>query len=146
MRVQLPPAIATWLSKLFCSKAEDQSLVGDLLEKYQHRPERLSGIPAIFLIEILGGVIVRALLFLIGNGINESGKSRVLLPTDDSVSKRPSISIHHIPVEGAVGLLFAVGTMVIFGTGVAAIRQIFFLQPRWDFLPSWICVGAGAIR
>jgi len=181
MRVQLPPAIATWLLKLFCSKAEDQSLVGDLLEKYQHRPERfwywrqvaaiasmrlsrsaqrallsaaatlvrhaftllivtaslsavlLSDIRMIFLIGIFGGVIVGLVMFLFGNGANERGKFRVLLPAD-SVSKNPSISIHHIPVEGAVGLLFAVGTMFIFGTGVAAIRQIFFLTAPLGFL------------
>jgi hypothetical protein len=93
----------------------------------------LSGIPAIFLIGILGGVIVGVLLFLLGNGANERDNSRVLLPTDD-LSKRPSISIHHIPVEGAVGLLFAVGTMFIFGTGVAAIREIFFFTAPLGFL------------
>ena len=35
MRIQPAPAIATWLLKLFCSSAEDESLIGDLLEKYQ---------------------------------------------------------------------------------------------------------------
>ncbi len=35
MRIQPAPAIATWLLKLFCSSAEDEFLVGDVLEKYQ---------------------------------------------------------------------------------------------------------------
>jgi hypothetical protein len=179
MRLLPAPAIATWLLKLFCSKAEDESLIGDLLEKYRQGSGRfwywrqvtaiasvrlsrsvsklllsaaamlvrhaftlalvstcllavlMSDIRMIFLIGILGGVLVGVLLHLLGNGANGSRNSRILLPDD---SRRPSISIHHIPVEGAVGLLFAVGTMIIFGTGVAAIREIFALTAPLGFL------------
>src|SRR5262249_56409818 len=35
VRMQPAPGIATWFLKLFCSSAEDESLIGDLLEKYQ---------------------------------------------------------------------------------------------------------------
>src|SRR5262249_34614598 len=35
MSIHPAPAIATWFLKLFCSSAEDESLIGDLLEKYQ---------------------------------------------------------------------------------------------------------------
>jgi hypothetical protein len=39
MRIQPAPAIATWLLKLFCC-SEDESLIGDLLEKYQQGGRR----------------------------------------------------------------------------------------------------------
>ena len=35
--------------------------------------------------------------------------------------------MHHIPVEGAVGLLFVFGTVFVFVVGVPAIREIFVL-------------------
>jgi len=174
MRIQPAPAIATWLLKLFCSSAEDESLIGDLLEKYQQgrarfwywrqvtaivflrlgrnvrqlslsvalRPMRhaftlllviavisavlLSDIWMIFLFGIFGGVIAGALIFLLGNGANR-GKSGAQINTDHPVSNHPGISIHHIPVEGAVGLLFVFGTVFIFGVGVPAVREILFL-------------------
>jgi hypothetical protein len=174
MRIQPAPAIATWLLKLFCSSAEDESLIGDLLEKYQQgrgrfwywrqvtaivflrlgrnvrqlslsaaaRPMRhaftlllviaaisavlLSDIWMIFLFGIFGGVIAGALIFLLGNGAKRR-KSGAQITTDHPVSNHPGISIHHIPVEGAVGLLFVFGTVFIFGVGVPAVREIFFL-------------------
>jgi hypothetical protein len=174
MRIQPAPAIATWLLKLFCSSAEDESLIGDLLEKYQQgrgrfwywrqvtaivflrlgrnvrqlslsvalRPMRhaftlllviavisavlLSDIWMIFLFGIFGGVIAGALIFLLGNGAKR-GKSGAQITTDHPVSNHPGISIHHIPVEGAVGLLFVFGTVFIFGVGVPAVREILFL-------------------
>ena len=174
MRIQPAPAIATWLLKLFCSSAEDESLIGDLLEKYQQgrarfwywrqvtaivflrlgrnvrqlslsvalRPMRhaftlllviavisavlLSDIWMIFLFGIFGGVIAGALIFLVGNGAKR-GKSGAQITTDHPVSNHPGISIHHIPVEGAVGLLFVFGTVFIFGVGVPAVREILFL-------------------
>ena len=174
MRIQPAPAIATWLLKLFCSSAEDESLIGDLLEKYQQdrgrfwywrqvtaivflrlgrnvrqlslsaavRPMRhaftlllavavisavlLSDIWMIFLFGIFGGVIAGALIFLLGNGAKRR-KSGAQITTDHPVSNHPGISIHHIPVEGAVGLLFVFGTVFIFGVGVPAVREILFL-------------------
>jgi hypothetical protein len=174
MRIQPAPAIATWLLKLLCSSAEDESLIGDLLEKYQQgcgrfwywrqvtaivflrlgrnvrqlslsaaaRPMRhaftlllviaaisavlLSDIWMIFLFGIFGGVIAGALIFLLGNGAKRR-KSGAQITTDHPVSNHPGISIHHIPVEGAVGLLFVFGTVFIFGVGVPAVREIFFL-------------------
>ncbi len=174
MRIQPAPAIATWLLKLFCSSAEDESLIGDLLEKYQQGHGRfwywrqvtaivflrlgrnvrqlslsvavrsmrhaftlllviaavsavlLSDIWMIFLFGIFGGVIAGALIFLLGNGAKPR-RSGVQITTDHPVSNHPGISIHHIPVEGAVGLLFVFGTVFIFGVGVPAVREILFL-------------------
>jgi hypothetical protein len=87
----------------------------------------LSDIWMILLIGILGGVIAGPLIFLLGNRINERRKSAVQITTDHQVSHHPGISIHHIPVEGAVGLLFVFGTVFIFAVGVPAVREIFFL-------------------
>ncbi len=172
MRIQPAPVIATWLLKLLCSSAEDEFLVGDVLEKYQQGRGRfwywrqvsamvfvrlyrnvrqlslaaaalvkqafapllviavlsvvlLSDIWLICLVGILGGVIVAALIYLLGNNTNERRKFGAQIPTDDPGSNHPGISIHRIPVEGAAGLLFVFGTMFIFGVGVPAVREIF---------------------
>jgi hypothetical protein len=175
MRIHPVPAIATWLLKLFCSSAEDDSLIGDLLEKYQQGRGRfwywrqvtaivflrmsrtvrqlalsaatvpirhafslllviaacwavlLSDIWMIFLFGILGGVIAGAVIFLLGNVADKHGRFGARITTDQPVSNHPGISIHHIPVEGAVGLLVVFGTVFIFATGVPAIREIFVL-------------------
>src|SRR5262249_43491136 len=83
----------------------------------------LSCIWMIFLFGICGGVIAGALLFL----LQRSGGP---ITTDHLASNHPGISIHHIPVEGAVGLLFAIGTVFVFGSGVPAIREIVvFIAP-----------------
>src|SRR5262245_15504309 len=175
MRMQPAPGIATWFLKLFCSCAEDESLIGDLLEKYQQGRGRfwywrqviaicflrlgrnvrqlslsavampmrhaftlllviaafsavlLSDIWMIFLVGILGGVIAGILIFLLGNAANKRTKFGTQINTDHLVSNHPGILIHHIPVEGAVGLLFVLGTVFIFGAGVPAVREIFVL-------------------
>ena len=175
MRIQPAPAIATWLLKLFCSSIEDESLIGDLFEKYQQGHGRfwywrqviaimvsrlgrnvrqlslsaaamlirhavalllviaalsavlLSDIWMILLIGLFGGVVAGALIFLLGNGANKRTKPCAQNTTDHPISNHPGISIHHIPVEGAVGLLFVFGTVFIFGVGVPAIREMFLL-------------------
>jgi hypothetical protein len=183
MRIQPAPTIATWLLKLFCSSAEDESLIGDLFEKYQQSHGRfwywrqvtaivflrlgrnvrqlplsaaamlmrhavalllviaalsavlLSDIWMIVLIGIFGGVIAGALIFLLGYDVNERKKPGVQLTTDHPISNHPGISIHHIPVEGAVGLLFVLGTVLIFGVEVPAVREIFvFTLPLGVFV------------
>jgi hypothetical protein len=85
----------------------------------------LSDIWMICLVGMLGGVIVGALLSRLGHGANKRGKFGAQIPTDYPVSNHPGISINHIPVEGAVGLLFVFGTVFIFGVGVPAVREIF---------------------
>jgi hypothetical protein len=86
----------------------------------------LSGIWMILLVGIFGGIIAGALMFLLGNRASGS-KFGAQIPPDKTVSNHPGISIHHIPVEGAVGLLFVFGTVLIFATGVPAIREILVL-------------------
>jgi hypothetical protein len=176
MRIQPAPAIATWFLKLFCSSGEDESLIGDLLEKYQQQGRGrfwywrqvtaivflrvgrivrhlslsaaamsmrqvftlllfiaaisavlLTDIWVILLIGVFGGVLAAGLMFLLGKRADERGKFDAQISADDPVSNHPGISIHHIPVEGAVGLLFVSGTVFIFGAGVPAIREIFVL-------------------
>ena len=174
MRIQGSPAIATWLLKLFCSSAEDDSLIGDLLEQYQQgrgrswywrqviailflrlyrkgRQLSLSGAAArtrqvftlliviaafsavllsdvwvIFLFGVFGGIIVGILMFLFGN-TDGGARSGARIFADEPASKHPGISINHIPVEGAVGLIVAIGTVFIFAAGVTEIREIFVL-------------------
>jgi hypothetical protein len=178
MKIQPAPAIATWFLKLFCSSAEDEFLLGDLLEKYQQGRGRLwywrqvtaivflrlsrdvrqlslssasarigraltllvviaavsavllSDIWKIFLFGIFGGAIAGVLIFLLRNRAEDRIKSNAGILEDRQLSNHPGISIHHIPVEGAVGLLFAFGTVLIFGMGVPSIREIFvFIAP-----------------
>jgi hypothetical protein len=188
MRIQPAPAVATWFLKLFCSSVEDESLIGDLLEKYQQGRGRfwywrqvaavvflrsgrnvrrlslaataipmrhaftlllviaafwavlLTDIWMIFLVGIAGGVISGALIFLLGNRGNERRKSGAQIITDHPVPNHPGISIHHIPVEGAVGLLFVFGTVFIFGVGVPAVREIFILTAPLGVLALVILV------
>jgi hypothetical protein len=174
MRGQSAPAIATWFLKLFCSRAEDEFLIGDLLEMYRQGHGRiwywrqvtaivflrlcrnarqlslsaaatqirhaitlvlviatvsavlLSDIWMILMFGIFAGVIVGVLIFLLGNRAHAPSTVGAQPPTEP-VPYHPGISIHHIPVEGAVGLLFVFGTVFIFVAGVPAIREIFFL-------------------
>jgi hypothetical protein len=174
MRIQPAPAVATWFLKLFCSGAEDDSLIGDLLEKYRQGRGRfwywrqvsgivffrlcrnlrqlslsaaalrigrvftlllvmaavsavlLSDIWMILLMGMIGGVVAGVLIFLLGNRAHKHGPL-VAQTTADQGSYHPGISIHHIPVEGAVGLLFVLGTVFVFGAGVPAIGEIFVL-------------------
>jgi len=182
MRIQPAPAVATWFLKLFCSGAEDESLIGDLLEKYQRGRGRLwywrqvaaivflrlgrnvrrlplaaaampmrhaftlllviaafwavllTDIWMIFLVGIAGGVISGVLIFLLGNRAGERRGTGAPIMTDHPVPNHPGISIHHIPVEGAVGLLFVFGTLFIFGAGVPAVREIFVLTAPFGVL------------
>lgn len=36
MKIRPVPGVATWFLQLFCSNPEDESIIGDLLEQYQH--------------------------------------------------------------------------------------------------------------
>lgn len=175
MRIRHVPAIATWFLKLFCSRAEDESLIGDLLEKYRQGRGRFwywrqvagivflrlgrhmrqlwlfaaaapvrhaftlllviaaisavltSGIWVILAVGVFGGVMAGGLIFLLGNHTHERRNSGAGFRTDHPVSNHPGISIHHIPVEGAAGLLFVFGTVFVFVAGVPAVREIFVL-------------------
>lgn len=168
-RIQPVPAIATWLVKFFCSSAEDESMIGDLLEKYRQGRSRfwyrrqvagivflrlgrmlrhlgraamamplrnvlnllliaaavsavlMTDIWIILFIAIFGGIIAGAAIILLGNRAADRGNAESLL------SRHPGISMHHIPVEGAVGLLFVFATVFVFGVGVPAIREILVL-------------------
>ncbi len=43
---------------------------------------------------------------------------------DKPPAYHPGISMHKIPVEGLVGLLFVFATIFIFGVGVPAVREL----------------------
>jgi hypothetical protein len=173
MRLRTAASAVAWFLKLLGSNAEDESLIGDLLEQYQRRgrlwywrqvvsivfmklyrkalrvltfkngiPLRqisvvvlfiavlgavlLSDIWVLVLAGILGGIIAGTLIFLFGHGQIEPRKFAAG-PTTDPSTYHPGISISHIPVEGAVGLLFVFGTVFIFGVGLAPVREILFI-------------------
>ncbi|HYK89851.1 MAG TPA: hypothetical protein VE398_13835 [Acidobacteriota bacterium] len=48
------------------------------------------------------------------------------------------ISMHHIPVQGGVGLLFAFATVSIFGVGIQAVREMFIVTGSLRILGSGI--------
>ncbi len=46
------------------------------------------------------------------------------------------ISMHHIPVQGAVGLLFVFATLFIFGVGIPACRELLLITGSLGVLGS----------
>ena len=62
-------------------------------------------------------------------------------PTVDLPTRHPGISMHHIPVEGAVGGLFVLATVLIFGGGIPAIRAILFVTVPLGILASGILLN-----
>ncbi len=87
----------------------------------------MSDIWMILPVGVIGGVIVAGLIFLHGRGANRLTTSGAVLTADHPLSNHPGISMHHIPVEGAVGVLFVCGTVFVFVVGIPAIREIFLL-------------------
>ena len=59
-------------------------------------------------------------------------------PMTDAVTYHRGISISHIPVEGAAGLLFVLATCLIFGVGIPAVRQILVVTLPLGILGSGI--------
>jgi len=80
----------------------------------------LSDIWLLGLVGILGGIITGSLKLWRGNGRTEPANS----DANDAPTYHRGISIHHIPVEGAVGLLFVFATVSIFGVGIASVREM----------------------
>ena len=190
MRLRPAPALATWFLKLFCSSAEHEALVGDLLEQYQSGRGRfwcwrqvlaivflelnrkvrrlsvstdslpirqglvliflvpilsavlLSDIWVLLLIGILGGIVTGGLLFALRNSGSGPVKSDPagVSPMTDAPTYHRGISIQHIPVEGAVGLLFVLATGLIFAGGIAAIREILVVTAPLGILALGILV------
>ncbi|MGE5112132.1 MAG: hypothetical protein ACM3JB_14815 [Acidobacteriaceae bacterium] len=55
-------------------------------------------------------------------------RSRATTPDIGDEGRRPEISIHHIPVGGGVaGLIFAVGSCLVFLVGIPALRWFLLL-------------------
>jgi hypothetical protein len=125
MRIQPAPAIATWFLKLFCSSAEDESLIGDLLEKYQDRGRFWYGRQVIAIVFLR--LYRNARQLSLSAAARRMGHVFASPTTTDTGALHPGISISHIPVEGAAGLLFVFGTVFVFGAGVPAVREIFVL-------------------
>ncbi len=48
------------------------------------------------------------------------------------------ISMHHIPVQGAVGLLFVFATLFIFGVGIPACRELLLFTGSLGILGSGV--------
>jgi hypothetical protein len=101
----------------------------------------LTDIWLLFLVGILGGLIAGVLIFWLGNHQSEPAKAdRIYTHQADPVRNHPGISIHHIPVEGAVGLLFVLATFLIFGGGIPAVRQILVITVPMGILGLGILV------
>ncbi len=57
-------------------------------------------------------------------------------PKDNPPSYHPGITMHKIPVEGAVGLLFVFATVFIFGVGIPAVRWLLVISGTFGMLGS----------
>jgi hypothetical protein len=79
------------------------------------------------LLGIVGGVIAAVLISVLGGSVGEQRNVEARITTGHSPSNHPGISIHHIPVEGAAGLLFVFGTVVIFAGGIPAVGDILMI-------------------
>jgi hypothetical protein len=62
-------------------------------------------------------------------------------PIVDLPTTHPGISMHHIPVEGAVGGLFVLATVLIFGGGIPLIRAIAVVTVPLGILASGILLS-----
>jgi len=67
-------------------------------------------------------------------------KGRILMgsPRTNEVRYHRGIRIDRIPVEGAIGLLFAFATVFIFGVGIPAVRELFVITGILGILGSGI--------
>jgi hypothetical protein len=103
----------------------------------------LSDIWILLVIAIICGVFAGILIFGLRNDRSESMKSGALhvdsIPVD-AAPYHPGISLSHIPVEGAVGLLFVLATGLIFGIGVPAIRQILLVTVPLGIIGSAVLI------
>jgi hypothetical protein len=66
------------------------------------------------------------------------GRIQVNRPMNGTAKYHSGISMHHIPVQGGVGLLFAFATVFIFGVGIRAVREIFMVTGSMGILGSGI--------
>ncbi len=57
-------------------------------------------------------------------------------PENNREGYHPGISMHKIPVEGLVGLLFVFATIFIFGVGVPAVRELLVVTGTLGILGS----------
>src|SRR5688572_8731355 len=122
MRLRPEPTAATWLLKLFCSSPEHESVIGDLLEQYQRGRGRFWCWRQVIAIVFLG--LYREVRRLLASPYRIPMRQGLDRPMNDDVKYHRGISMHHIPVEGAVGLLFVFATALIFGVGIRAVREM----------------------
>ena len=66
------------------------------------------------------------------------GRIHMDRPIADASKYHRGISMHHIPVEGAVGLLFVFATLFIFGFGIPACRELLLITGSLGILGSGI--------
>jgi hypothetical protein len=62
-------------------------------------------------------------------------------PATDAVTYHRGISISHIPVEGAAGLLFVFATTFIFGVGIPAVRWMLVVTGPLGILGAGILLS-----
>ncbi len=80
---------------------------------------------SVFLLVLLALALGGVIAFVWINSKSEAPQAQSAQPVStETVNYHPGISMQHIPVEGAVGLLFVVATCLIFFLGIPAIREI----------------------
>jgi hypothetical protein len=78
-----------------------------------------------FLVVILAVAFGGVCAFLSIHARQERVSSTSVQPiVEEPLQYHRGIAIHHIPVEGAVGLLFVVATVLIFAVGVRQVREV----------------------
>jgi hypothetical protein len=106
----------------------------------------LSGIWPLFMVGIIVGIVAGVLKSVFGEGRTASSRSNApdlvagAGPMTDGAGIHRGISLHHIPVEGAVGLLFVVAVVLIFGAGVRPVRELLVFTIPLGILGSAILV------
>ncbi len=66
------------------------------------------------------------------------GRIHVDRPIAHASEYHRGISMHHIPVQGAVGLLFVFATLFIFGVGIPACRELLLITGSLGILGSGV--------
>lgn len=92
------------------------------------------------LIVLIGIAMTGVVIFLFIGGSDRGQPNKPPAVIVETPYVHPGISLHHIPVEGAVGLLFVIGTVLIFATGVRVLREILLLTIPLGGLGAWLMV------
>ena len=100
----------------------------------------VSALRELALIGILAGILTGSLKWWLGRRERAVSIRSDTPKRGDVMTNHPGISMHHIPVEGAAGLLFAIGTILIFASGIPAVREILLITGPLGVLASGVLI------